>query len=359
MSSRKATRKKPQSRIVSYNLLSSSLCSPGYFTSCKPECCDTDYRLERILEKLNTEIDSQSIICLQEVSHKFAGELHTHFSQNDYYFVHALYGNKFNGYMGVGIAVPMAKFTIEEVDITKIADTKRTPPKSKYSKPSFLQGLYTSLMKMVEWFLKLVGAWKEAVNVWDKALWRNNQMLCLRLSFKHTKNISDKSPFVVGTYHMPCMFDQPQVMNIHCALSAQHIQKFAKELPFVYCGDFNIKPESSMYQLLTTGAIEESNPERPVALEGDESGWAPTVSPALQSAYKDYNGREPDFTNYAKVKDDPVFQDTLDYIFLSPGHWQVDDVEPLPHRSEVKDGPFPNEREPSDHVLIAANLVMQ
>ena len=45
-------------------------------------------------------------------------------------------------------------------------------------------------------------------------------------------------------------------MVTHCALSAQHIQKFAKSDPFVYVGDFNIKPDSSMYALLTQGTIE-------------------------------------------------------------------------------------------------------
>lgn len=45
-------------------------------------------------------------------------------------------------------------------------------------------------------------------------------------------------------------------MVTHCALSAQHIQKFAKADPFVYVGDFNIKPDSSMYALLTQGTIE-------------------------------------------------------------------------------------------------------
>lgn len=46
------------------------------------------------------------------------------------------------------------------------------------------------------------------------------------------------------------------VMVTHCALSAQHIQKFAKNDPFVYVGDFNIKPDSSMYALLTEGTID-------------------------------------------------------------------------------------------------------
>ena len=56
-------------------------------------------------------------------------------------------------------------------------------------------------------------------------------------------------------YHMPCMFREPKVMMAHCALSAQHLSKFAGGLPFVYCGDFNIKPESSMYGMMTEGRI--------------------------------------------------------------------------------------------------------
>lgn len=65
-------------------------------------------------------------------------------------------------------------------------------------------------------------------------------------------------------------------------------------------------------------------------------------------------GREPDFTNYAQVQDDPVFCETLDYLFISE-EWTVDRVLALPDRSEVV-GPFPTELEPSDHILISAHL---
>jgi endonuclease/exonuclease/phosphatase family metal-dependent hydrolase len=47
-------------------------------------------------------------------------------------------------------------------------------------------------------------------------------------------------------------------MVTHCALSAQHIQRFAKADPFIYTGDFNIKPDSSMYELMTKGKIEKN-----------------------------------------------------------------------------------------------------
>lgn len=78
--------------------------------------------------------------------------------------------------------------------------------------------------------------------------------------------------------------------------------------------------------------------------------------PPLRSAYAVMNGAEPDFTNYAKVRDDPIFIETLDYMFLSD-EWNVTSVEPLPNRDEVE-GPLPNAEEPSDHILIAAELAL-
>jgi mRNA deadenylase 3'-5' endonuclease subunit Ccr4 len=81
--------------------------------------------------------------------------------------------------------------------------------------------------------------------------------------------------------------------------------------------------------------------------------WEPTVTP-MGSAYVTANGAEPDFTNYARVQSEPVFIETLDYIFHSEG-WSVDSVQTLPHRTEVE-GPLPNETEPSDHILISARM---
>lgn len=68
------------------------------------------------------------------------------------------------------------------------------------------------------------------------------------------------------------------------------------------------------------------------------------------------DGAEPDFTNYAQVKEQEPFVEALDYIFMSP-EWKVQSVLPLPHRDQVQ-GPFPTRDEPSDHVLIAASLSM-
>ena len=74
----------------------------------------------------------------------------------------------------------------------------------------------------------------------------------------------------------------------------------------------------------------------------------------MRSAYKENNGKEPEFTNYAKVKDDEPFIGTLDYIFLSE-HWKVNAVDPLPKLTDLE-GPLPLEEEPSDHLLVSATI---
>ena len=92
---------------------------------------------------------------------------------------------------------------------------------------------------------------------------------------------------------MPCAFYLPAVMMIHCALSVQHTQRLAKRFgstnvavrggnsdnnspteqktdndstkesstpsgpdPYILVGDFNIKPGSNMYRMITEGKEE-------------------------------------------------------------------------------------------------------
>jgi len=65
-------------------------------------------------------------------------------------------------------------------------------------------------------------------------------------------------------------------------------------------------------------------------------------------------GSEPDFTNYAQIREDPVFIECLDYIFHSPSLKCVG-VRTLPHRDNVQ-GPLPNAEEPSDHIMLGASF---
>lgn len=129
-----------------------------------------------------------------------------------------------------------------------------------------------------------------------------------------------------------------------------------KDLPCIVAGDFNIKPTDSCYKFLTSGHLDQQDPSYPRPKNGSE--WSPSCKP-MDSASVVFCSKEPDFTNYARIKDDNPFIDTLDYIFLSRGEWLVADMTSFVDR-EKAGGPFPNllNSEPSDHILIAADLTL-
>jgi hypothetical protein len=106
-------------RVASYNVLSSHLASPSHFSTLNPQHLAANNRLPIVLQKLDQEIQQKAILCLQEVSYTWAGAFHTHFCDSGYYFVTGLYGKKFNGYMGVGIAFPQEKYKLMDVDIAR------------------------------------------------------------------------------------------------------------------------------------------------------------------------------------------------------------------------------------------------
>jgi mRNA deadenylase 3'-5' endonuclease subunit Ccr4 len=79
------------------------------------------------------------------------------------------------------------------------------------------------------------------------------------------------------------------------------------------------------------------------------------------SAYAAKLGKEPEYTNHAKVKTDPAFIDCLDYIFTSSADsWIADEVLALPSLAEgLEIGPLPAMSEPSDHLMLSAALTLK
>lgn len=153
-------------RITSYNVLSSHLAGPDHFKMCNPAFLDRDYRYKKLIEKLLPEISLQAVINLQEVSNDWGGKLSAFFAQHNYHFFTALYGHTFNGHMGVGIAVPIDKYDVLDVDLCTIGTTLSLPAKEK-------PGLLTSLYE------KCFGA--PAPSSWDVAKARSNRMVSVAL----------------------------------------------------------------------------------------------------------------------------------------------------------------------------------
>jgi len=325
-------------RVVTYNVLSSSL--TGDFHACDPQDLKPAVRLKRVLGKLRPHVDDGAVICLQEVSVSWAGPLHAMFAQKGYHFVLDLYGNVWSGFMGVGMAFPTDRYDVVNVDIQKLADTKYWP---KPKPLSFLQKLTANVVKL--W--RKVTRTKPPEDPWRVARYRKNGVIHCALRCK-----TSEEQFSVVTYHMPCLYKNPPVMTIHAALLVQYAERMSKGRPFIIAGDLNIKPRDSAYGLFTKGSMAADDPEYPQPPPGEE--WRPVISSPLRSAYAQYLGQEPEFTNNAKFGENPQFIDTLDYIFLS-NHWETVGVHNLPARSSIS-APQPTAREPSDHLLLGCTI---
>lgn len=252
---------------------------------CQAKYLDPDYRYKRLLLKLEEEIKIASVICLQEVSTEWAGRLHSFFVSHNYYFVTGLYGKKFDGRMGVGIAIPMSAYNILDVDISTLSECdsmqNQMPARQPYVKkaelsisapevldPVAVSGAKESLGQTgndKQWLRKMkeilgiqssvataesVATAKpepyqspyaargnymresphgEAV-IWSDALKRFNQVVSVRLQPKWVNSCGQRQKsFCVSTYHMPCAFRTPGVMLVHSVLLLKHVQQFVRD----------------------------------------------------------------------------------------------------------------------------------
>jgi mRNA deadenylase 3'-5' endonuclease subunit Ccr4 len=337
-------------RVVSYNVLSSHLADPSFYTTLNPDHLCASNRLPKVFKKLDEEINSSDncVICLQEVSYDWAGAFHTYFANKGYHMVTGLYGRKFNGYMGVALAYPVGTYETVSVDISNLSDN-RIGGWPKSPKASLTTLAFNNIKSLWAMPLKLMGLLSEPKeDHWTFSGRRSNVLLTAILKDKKAGQ-----SFCIGNYHMPCAYYMPMAMTIHAEMAAKHVQDIAatNQCPYVLAGDWNIKPLSETYQMMTSGQLLAEDPTFPTPKYGME--WACTMA-SMRSAYKEFNGKEPDFTNFSRAKEQEPFIDTLDYIFLSK-EWKVSGVRNI-CKLEEADGPFPNADEPSDHVLIRADL---
>jgi len=282
--------------------------------------------------------------------------MHAWFHSKSYTMISTNYGSPFNGHMGVAVAFPNTSYDLVDCDIERVGQCRKWAKLPKVDTPE--PGVVASTMA---WAAKLPGGlWKALAGAeekrerpkqdeWEMTQGRHNRMVSVKVKAK-----GGGRPFVVSTYHMPCMFYAPKVMVIHTALAAQHAQKFAASDPLVLCGDWNFKPYDAAYRLITTGDLDSTDPCFPSYNAHDPYRITHGLE-KMRSAYTTVHGSEPDFTNYAQtVRDTEPFIDCLDYIFISK-EFDVEDMLTLPNRADVA-GPLPIESEPSDHILLQATL---
>ena len=322
--------------VHSYNILNPSFAKAEEFPLCFAGHLDHDYRWGEVKNKLKASISSNAILCLQEVPQDWEDDLKQFFGNHQFDMVSAIYGQN---RMGVAIAYPTNLYQIGNIDISVVSDTKRWA----FQRPWDTFNHHNAYL-----FNPQLSGTGNNVDPWVVSRKRDNKMVSIQLMRKEKDG---SGPFYVSTYHMPCVFRVPSVMVIHSALCAQHIQRISSGIPYILAGDFNIKPKSKMYKLLLEGKIPKESREYPPKHRRFDYNWQPTLSP-MKSAYRTKLGREPEFTNLPGLN--MSFCETLDYVFYSPNHWEVSEIVPLPSRRESP--VMPNQKEPSDHLLIGATF---
>jgi hypothetical protein len=322
--------------IVTYNILCGKL-GEEHVQSFPDN--QSNIRYSRIEGVLSDSIEKKSIICLQEVGQQWAGNLFSFFQRRSYSFLYAPYGNFNNDFMGVAIAIPNALFEVTNAKLFKPTSLKGWPSQRNSLIDSYI-------LKPLFMLSKYFGIFDDK-DEWKIAKYKLNTCITIRL-----KERASGKEFVVGTYHMPCNFSDPQVMIIHSCLALRGIQEYAETRPYILAGDFNFKPSDVMYQLYTQGFIPLDHPNYPIC---SYDSWTPAVLEPVISAYKEFNGKEPDFTNCGSSGEKPVFIGVLDYIFCSKT-FKVENVGLLPSISDLTTGRLPSQKFPSDHLLLSASL---
>ena len=324
-------------RVISYNLLVPIFAEqPGYYIKCDPRYLQTTYRWSLIQTQLQQEIihHKNTIVCLQEVSRTLLRELKSFFHRLNYILLYKLYGEQHDDYMGVGIAIP-SSMKLTSVSYFTIADQLRAHLHEKG--PNVL-----NLGKRVRDYLLNKSA-EPVSDSWDIAITKSNVLIVLKI-------IVDGIPLCIGTYHMPCMFKSPDVMIIHSSMVKDMMINLANGQNLILAGDFNFKPTDASYRVVTNkGFLRGRLPQSSKYLVS----YRPNVEQVLNSAYREKNGAEPNFTNFVATAKTSSFCGTLDYIFYY-GRLTVEKVLKLPNHPTGKS--YPDATHPSDHLMIAASF---
>lgn len=147
-----------------------------------------------------------------------------------------------------------------------------------------------------------------------------------------------------------------KVMYTHLGMNPKKVEEDAPApLPLIFAGDFNARPGSGSYQLLSSGFLPH------------DSSWL-TYSPGKQSttidmkhhlqlasAYANSLRGEPEFTHHASA----TLRGTIDYLWYTPSLLQLHRVLDLPDFTQRPGIRLPTVEFPSDHLQIFISFVNQ
>jgi len=278
--------------------------------------------------------NKNTIICLQELSGTMLPKIRLFFHRLNYILFHKLYGQSGNDYMGVGIAIPAA-MKLTSVSFINIGNQIRSHLRDKQS------NIFAMANKLWKDFVDKYTP--NAFDPWEVAMSKTNILVFLQV-------VVDRTPLCIGTYHMPNMWRTPDVMMILASMVKDIMLALAADKNVILAGDFNTKPSDEYYRVITErGFVRGRLPKS----RNYKISYQPNADQVLKSAYREKNGVEPAFTNFATTSGEPSFCATLDYIFFN-GRLMVEKVLRLPNWPRGKS--YPDATHPSDHLMIAASF---
>ena len=290
---------------VNFNIITLNVGTPFSLVSSEYPYCDPIFldRLRRknaILSLMTTWLRTSPIIILQEVPYNWKQDFDRYFTKRNYTFYCMNYGQKTNGILGVGIAVPNSYgINPEEVEFIRVAD-------------------------YIECDCDYDSSDNDVNSNIENAKKRANLVVRMKIHLNNGKS------FYLYNYHMPCAFKTPLVQILHIRALKRIIASFP-DIPYILAGDMNILPTSKEYTFLTT-------PDDDVSI-------------APKSSYFIANKEEPKFTCFNYTTFAGEFCGCLDYIFVS------DEFKVLKsHLLLTTETELPNADCPSDHLPLRSVL---
>jgi endonuclease/exonuclease/phosphatase family metal-dependent hydrolase len=141
--------------------------------------------------------------------------------------------------------------------------------------------------------------------------------------------LKDINSFIFYNYHLPVPKANSSNQLIH-AITIKKIMCNMRDYAIIWAGDFNVKPDSEIYNLIKNVKFGNCNLE-------------------LKSSYKSFHGSEPIMTTNTRN-----FRDTLDYIFITKELKCINSIV-LQYNEQI----MPNIYNPSDHMPLMSILVFK
>ena len=312
--------------LVTFNILSPSICTKNIFNRSNIEDIDGKTRWKKIAKLFKLWVNEKRIIAIQELCERWSPSFQVYLDKLGYHLLNTTYGE-----LGVGIAYPKDMYELVNFNI-------------------FIPGEAIAQFRSEAQYIK---------NIIIESSICLNKCISIKLRSKLDSDVS----FWVSTYHMPCKYEKPIIMNLHITTIINHLEFISKDdnTPIIFMGDMNFISMSEPYNILTLKKI----PEYLKNILNDSTKKYPFKGrelPYFKSLHRDANGYEAEFTN-VWLTNEKEFIELIDYIFYV-GPKLVSKSCNIDNRTMTesfdKNGtllPFPTISCPSDHIPLIGTLI--